>query len=472
MSIVMDVRELSVTTRSPTPDILVHPISFSLKAGQPLTLLGETGSGKSLLAQALMGNLPRELQASGQVFVDGVDLLQLPPRQRQRWWGRRMAMLPQEPWHALDPTMAIDQQISEGYRLVAGLSAQQAEETALVDLEQLDLKQVEGYLPSELSGGMAQRAAFAAARTGAATIVIADEPTKGLDNARRDDVVRLLAQAAREQGVLLTITHDIAVARQLSQLGGDIMIVKSGKCMEHGPAHDILDNPASDYGQRLLAADPQSWPAVQHTPRRLPSPIIEAQSVTKTRGGKQLFQDLSLSLSPGEVVGITGPSGCGKSTLGDMLLGLVKPDRGKICRSNDYSPRRFQKLYQDPPAAFSPYWTMGTLLADLCRLHRIEHRRIPALLKRLELHPDLLGRRPDAISGGELQRFAILRALLLDPVFLFADEPTSRLDPITQQETIALLVELARERHCSLLLVSHDEALIQHSCDRQISLHH
>lgn len=467
MKAILHARELRVMTTTDPVQTLVAPISFTVHAAQPLTLLGETGSGKSLLAQALMGNLPAGLRADGEVEVEGIDLLRLDPRERRRWWGRKLTLLPQEPWHALDPIMPIGRQIEEGHRLVAGLDDHAADQATRDDLARLDLEGTGERLPQQLSGGMAQRAAFAAARTGNAPIVIADEPTKGLDRARRDDVVALLKQALGEHGALLTITHDIAVARQL---GGEIMVMKQGECVERGSAETVIGAPQHEFTRRIIAADPERWPARTPVERPTRAPVIEASGLTKRRGGRTLFSDLSLALAPGEVVGVNGPSGCGKSTLGDLLLGLIAPDAGEVRRRGGHAAHRYQKLYQDPPAAFAPHWTLDTLILDLCRRQRLDSQTVVPLMQRLGLREALLERRPGEISGGELQRFAILRALLLEPVFLFADEPTSRLDPITQQETLALLTELARERDCALLLVSHDRALVDHVCDRQLEL--
>ncbi|TDX29346.1 peptide/nickel transport system ATP-binding protein [Modicisalibacter xianhensis] len=446
---------------------LVAPFSFSLQAGQCLTLLGETGAGKSLLAQAIMGTLPAGLTAQGQVTLDGEDMARLTLPQRRAIWGRRLVLLPQEPWHALDPLMTAERQIRETYRHAAGHSPERAGQDTLHDLASLGLATAGTCLPGELSGGMAQRVAFAAARAAGGKMVIADEPTKGLDSARRDDVVAMLKQTLAEGGALLTITHDVEVARQL---GGLIMILRDGDCVEAGPADQVLQQPISEYGRRLVAAEPSRWaPQCQH-PRADAPPVIEATQLSKARGGRTLFNELTLSIAPGEIVGISGPSGCGKSTLGDVLLGLSRPDRGEVRRASGIAAPRFQKLYQDPPAAFAPHWTLETLLKDLVRRHRLDPTRIPPLMSRLGLARKLLDRYPSGVSGGELQRFALLRALLLDPVLLFADEPTLRLDPMTQQETMMLLVELARERECAVMLVSHDESLIRHSCDRCLFL--
>lgn len=188
----------------------------------------------------------------------------------------------------------------------------------------------------------------------------------------------------------------------------------------------------------------------------------------KARGGQRLFSGQNLAVHPGEIIGITGPSGCGKSTFGDILLGLLSPDEGKVRRGEGQPAIKFQKLYQDPPSAFPQRITLRRAILDLVKLHGLDAQRIEPLMARLRLAPELLDRLPTEVSGGELQRFALLRALLLDPIFLFADEPTSRLDLITQQETIELLVELARERNCAVLIVSHDTELIRKVSDRRI----
>lgn len=446
--------------------VTIAPVSLSLAPGERLTLLGETGSGKSLIAQAIMGTLPRGLAARGRLAIDGEAFEAADGRSRRPLWGRTLALLPQEPWHALDPTMRAVHQVAESHHHVAGRGKHDARQAARADLAELGLAEAGHKLPGELSGGMAQRVAFAAASAGGATIVIADEPTKGLDAPRRDAVVELLARTPERGGALLTITHDIDVARRL---GGEVAILRQGQVVEHGPAERLLSAPQSDYGQRLLAAEPARWPAPPPLSGDRGAPVVAATGLAKTRGGRELFRGLSLAIQPGEIVGVVGPSGCGKSTLGDMLLGVAPADAGEIHHAPG-SPLGRQKLYQDPPAAFSPHWTLGRLLDDLVRRHRLDRRAIPPWMARLGLDERLLARRPGEISGGELQRFAILRVLLLEPRFLFADEPTSRLDPITQRETLALLVELARERRCGVMLVSHDPALIERLCDRRLSL--
>ncbi|MFN3662711.1 ATP-binding cassette domain-containing protein, partial [Yoonia sp.] len=302
---------------------------------------------------------------------------------------------------------------------------------------------------------------IAAARAGGAPIVIADEPTKGLDAARRDDVAALLLTALGQGGGLMVITHDLVLARKI---GGRLIVLRKGKVVETGTTAEVFAAPKDAYTRDLIAADPENWPV--RVPRDAKGkPVLLAEDVSLSRGGQVLMQGVNLALSPGRILGITGPSGCGKSSLGDVLLGLLKPDTGHVIRATGLASTAMQKLYQDPVAAFPRERGLGQTLADVARLHHAPAAQIETLMARLRLDPVLLTRRPDAVSGGELQRLALLRAMLARPRFLFADEPTSRLDPITQREVIALIAELTRSEGLAVALVSHDKTLIERVAD-------
>ena len=448
------VQNLTITTPTDTP--LLRGITLSAHPGVPLTILGETGSGKTLVIDAIMGTLAPELAASGTVTLDGAAAPASNRAARQHLWGRRLALLPQEPWLALDPTMRALPQVAEGHALVRGTPRATARTQAAADLAALGLDPAaHARFPHQLSGGMAQRVAIAAARAGGAAILLADEPTKGLDAARRDEVAAALHTATEAGHTLLCITHDIAIARAL---GGQLAVMLDGAVVERGPTHAVLAAPAHAYTRRLLAADPASWPP---RPHQHPSPaiVIEAHRLTAELGGRTLFADLDLRLAAGEWTAVTGPSGCGKSTLGNLLLGLRRPTNGTVRRAPNLPPARFGKLYQDPVSTFAPDRPLRTALAEVAALHRTPWTTAAALLHRLRIPETLLDRPPDAVSGGELQRIAIVRALLPRPAFLFADEPTSRLDPVTQQDTLDALHEATRAAACAVLLVTHDPAI-------------
>lgn len=448
-----------ITVRAGTEQ-LVDPVSIRLSEAEPVTILGESGSGKSLLAQAILGTLPPGLQATGGLRVAEESFDPAHPAGHRRLWGRRIAVLPQEPWLALSPLMSALDQVAEVHDLVA--RSPDPRTRAREDLRALDLEPAAGRFPWQISGGMAQRLAFAAARAGGARVTLADEPTKGLDADRRDDVLALLRQGARTGG-LLTITHDLGLAREL---GGEILVMQGGAVVERGPADQVLTAPRHAYTRALLAADPAHWPRQAASPG---ATVVRAKGLGLVRGGKPLFRPVDFTLARGEILGLSGPSGCGKTSLGQAILGLL-PHQGSLWRDPGIKPFGLQKLWQDPVAAFPARLRLDRGLDDLVTRHGIDRARIAPLMARLSLAPGLLTRHPQEISGGELQRIALLRALLLDPVLLFADEPTSRLDPVTQAETLGLLTGLARERGMALILVSHDSAVLQACADRVIGI--
>ncbi|MDO5673453.1 MAG: ATP-binding cassette domain-containing protein [bacterium] len=457
---ILELRNLSVRTAAST---IVYPADLSVRRYEPFTLLGETGCGKSLLMHAVMGVLSPELHVHGEVWLEGRDLLALSPVERRASWGRQLALLPQEPWLSLDPLMRVDRQVQEGLDIHMQEQGS-GRNGARRLLSALGLGGYERAFPFQLSGGMAQRVAFAAACAGGAEMVLADEPTKGLDADRLRDVVALLAHKVEEGAGLLTITHDIEVARLLS---GRVAIMCEGKIVESGTVEDVLQRPQHPYTKRLVAAEPSHWPPSPPLPAKNgDKPIVCAQGMAVRRGDTTILKDQNFQIRRGEIVGVTGPSGCGKSTFGDALLGLLQADAGSIEQDQSYTPLRFQKIYQDPPATFPRHITLGRALDDLARLHHFSARHISLWMDRLRLPEDLLERLPAQVSGGELQRFALLRVLLLEPVFLFADEPTSRLDLITQQQVMEILVHMARERDCALLLVSHHTQMVSRVADR------
>ena len=449
----LDMEEVVVRSSDAT---LVGPVSLALEPGGCLTVMGETGAGKSLLAQAVIGALPTGLTATGRIRLGGSRVDGMPRSGRAALWGKTVTLLPQEPWRALNPIMRSGSQVEETHRRVAGRSVRDARAATHADLAELDVLAAIRHLPGTLSGGMAQRIAFAAAKAGGAPLVIADEPTKGLDADRVETVTALLKRVPDEGGALLTITHDLRLARRL---GGDSVILKDGAVVETGPSERVLSHPSSDYGRAMLAAEPSAWmlPPLEGGG----GTVLRAEDLAVGRGGRALVQDFNLELRRSERVAIVGPSGSGKTSLLDTLAGILPPLSGRLRRGAGLPATAVQKLYQDPPAAFPNRVRLLASLRDVSRRHEVPWARVEGLLTALGIAPVLLNRRPTEVSGGELQRIALARVLMIRPAVLLADEPTSRMDPITQAAVIRLIARAAAEHGSAVVLVTHDHAIAE-----------
>lgn len=447
---------------------LVDVPALRLEPHRPLTIVGESGSGKSLLAHALMGTLAPELEVSGRMSVgpEGFDLADR--RGRRRLWGQHLALLPQEPALALDPTMRVRQQVAEGARDWLG-DRRAAMGRAQERLSGLGLAHAGDAYPHTLSGGMAQRVAYAAATVGGAHVLVVDEPSKGLDPGAVDRLAELLLEHVAAGGLLLTITHDLRLARRL---GGDVWVMRDATVVESGKAEDVLERPTTDYGRLLVAAEPsrwtERWPTVATDGPG--AEVVGGRGLTKAYGEQRLFSDLDLSVRTGERWALTGPSGAGKTTLGDVLLRITPVDSGSVVHGPSASPGRLQKLYQDPALSFPRRVPVSASVHDVARRHGVPLAEVEGLLDRVGLPASLLDRRPDQVSGGELQRVAVVRAMLTRPVLVLADEATSRLDLLTQRTTVEVLMDQVVEDGCALLLVTHDEALAAALTEHTVTL--
>lgn len=458
----MKVRALSVFAGKKQ---LMGPVDFELKPGSTLVIMGETGAGKSLIAQALIGTLPTKLWTEGEITINGQRVDQLSKAKRSELWGREISILPQEPWRSLDPLMRSFLQVKETYQYVSSLQKAEAVKATNNAFSRLELSGSEQRLPGELSGGMAQRVAFAAATAAKATILLADEPTKGLDATRHTKVIDLLANLTQKGGSLLVITHEVSVARRL---GGELMVLREGTLVEQGLTESVLENPCDDYTLALIKANPQSWPSTSRV--ELGEILLSLRNLAIARGGQRLFEDFSLDVRESEKIAITGPSGIGKTTLIDTMAGILKPAAGTVSHSQLLPNYGIQKLYQDPPAAFPKHVPLCYSLRDVALKHKTDWSDVLQFFDQLGIELSMLNRRPDEVSGGELQRIAIARALSVKPKILLADEPTSRLDPITQRETLEMLSRIADKEQIAIVLVTHDQNIAKKWADREISL--
>ncbi|MGL4636102.1 MAG: ABC transporter ATP-binding protein [Beijerinckiaceae bacterium] len=467
----LSIRNLTVTDRSGVK--LVDDVTLTIPQCGIFVLIGETGSGKSLVAAAALGLLPEGLAATGLIqFSETASPVNASDKPRlMAQWRETVALLPQEPSLALDPTMRAGRQLA-----LAGVP----EHDLVPALARVDLEPETARLyPHMLSGGMAQRVLIAAALAGSASVLIADEPTKGLDGARVQQVTDRLHSVNRDGRALLVITHDMQVARAI---GGEIAVMRDGRIVETGKTEQVLGQPEAEYTRDWIAADPTQWQPCRRCVGVNTLPLAAHHLGFAWPGQKPLFSNIDIHVPAGGVLAIVGPSGSGKSTLGNVLLGLNAPTSGHV-HWLDIDPhrnesgrsklrQRYQKLHQDPVSVFIPGISIQRQLEriSIVKPDTDLAATLPPLLDQLKLKPNLLNRTSAEISGGEAQRLALVRLLLFDPAVIVADEPTSRLDPIVQRETMNLLRACVDERGLGLVLISHDRALVDAVSDEVIRI--
>jgi peptide/nickel transport system ATP-binding protein len=499
----LSVEDLKVSFATRVGEVpAVRGISFRLDHGEAVGIVGESGSGKTVTCRALLRLLPPNARVRGRIDVGGVDLVGLKEEDLVALRGRKIAMIFQNPSSYLDPLMRIGAQIGEGLRFHFGLSAALSRQRAIELLERVRIpdpaRRVDSF-PHELSGGMKQRGMIAGALACSPHILVADEPTTALDVTVQARILALLREV-RERGELslILVSHDLGV---IASVCDRVLVMNDGRIVEQGPTQLILSRPAEAYTRELIAANPSFQSRGTNVvepadPAEAPEPLLRVDGLSVTYGRArgalarmlrgpgaepvEAVRAVSFFVREGEILGIVGESGSGKTTVGRAVVGLTAPSAGQILyrgmpiRHNnaDVTRRRsLQMVFQDPYASLNPRLTVGQTLAEPLERHRLctpdrVDERVRELMASVELAEDLRDRRPHELSGGQCQRVAIARALSVEPRVLVADEVTSALDVTIQKQILGLLRRLRDELEITILLISHDLAVVHAMCDR------
>jgi len=514
----LEVRDLQVEYRRGQGTVrAVDGVSLELEPGETLGIVGESGAGKSSALMAVPRLLPRggSIHPSSRIRLRGVDLTGAGPEQLRRARAEEIGVIFQQPGASLNPVHRAGRAVAEAVREGRGLSGAELRDEVLGLLARAGLDDPERAsrsYPHQLSGGMQQRVALAAAVGGGPSLLLADEPTAALDVVVEAEVLDRIAELQRDAGMgMVLVSHDL---RMVAGVADRVAVMYGGRVVEAGPAGDVLGEPSHDYTRSLLEAAPRiprssagtgsatvadgtETGAAESTSARTRSPLLEAKGLCRRyrrggwtwgRGERVVAVDgVSLTLGHGEAVGLVGASGAGKTTLARMITGAREPDEGELLwrgravssmgrRERGEYRRSAQLIHQDPFSSLNPRMSVSRALREPLEVHGLAsgeraRRRAEELLARVDLGPDALDTRPRQLSGGERQRVALARALAVRPALLAADEPVSALDVSVQARILDLLAELREELELTLLLVAHDLAVVRQICDRVLVMH-
>jgi peptide/nickel transport system ATP-binding protein len=471
---------------------VVSYAGFELGRGKSLALIGESGSGKSTIARAVLRLLPDEARVTGRIEFDGQEVLGLSERRFRPMRGRAIGFVPQDPGNSLNPVRTIGAQALEAAALCDEPRNAACNELIMETFAQVGLdnpQRVYDSYPHQLSGGMLQRVLIGLAVLPRPLLLVADEPTSALDVTIQKRILDLLSRLQNELDIsLLLITHDLAIA---AERANSLAVLKDGVVQEAGSTASVFSSPASAYTRKLHADVPALNPDRYAQLRDVgfsnlgaeagvaPQIKFSAVSKTFTVDGKALtaVDNVSFTVPAGTTHALVGESGSGKTTAIRLLLGLEEPDAGTISVAGEKltgrSPeslravwRQLQLVYQNPFTSLDPTWKVEQLVREPLDRFKIGSRkervaRVRSALADVGLGEHLLSRKPGSLSGGQRQRVAIARSLVLKPAVIVLDEPTSALDVTVQADIIEVLLSLQAELGLTYVFVSHDLALVR-----------
>ena len=471
---------------------ILDRVTLTLTEGEILGLVGESGSGKSMTALAIMGLLPHRASATGSIRLGETDLLRLSERDLCALRGNEIGMIFQEPMTALNPLMTIGDQVAETLMVHRKMPRAEALAIARERLDRVGLRAPRFPLtlyPHELSGGQRQRVAIALAIALRPRLLIADEPTTALDVTTQAEVLDLLRDLARDEGMaLILITHDLAV---VAGMADRVAVMKSGRIVEDAATEPLFRTPREGYTRALLAA---STHRARPAPRATAAPLLTVENATRIyrlprpsafapHPELRAVDGVSFTVQAGESLGLVGESGCGKSTLTRAILGLDPLQAGSIhLGGHPVSPEMppalradVQVVFQDPYGSFNPRQRVERLVAEPFHLtgRPADWRdRVAEALREVGLSPDDRHRFIHEFSGGQRQRIAIARALIIRPRLIVLDEAVSALDVRVRAQVLDLLAALQQSHDLAYLFISHDLSVVRNVTTRCLVMAH
>ena len=518
MDEMLKVNNLSVEYK----EFTLHPISFTMKKGEILSIIGESGSGKTTIAKAISCLMDKNIHVSGEVFLNGSELLSTKEEQRRNLRMTEFSIVFQNSIELLNPTMTLQNQLKEILIKVYDKSEIKERMVSLMDTVGLCKDDLKRY-PRELSGGMAQKFMIASAIALNPKLIIMDEPTSALDAVSRDSFIALIRNLNKELNIgFLIITHDLKVSSELSD---NIIVLYGGHITEKGNTKEVLEKPYHPYTRGLINSSigvniikdiwgirgnvvrgehhgcpfygrcTQSINLCEHTAPKLQLvdkdryiacnrggviELLEGINISKAYGKNNILNGVNLKIYSGEVVSIVGKSGVGKSTLAMILGGFLRQyDNGQINfegNSIDFSKEHksiggIQMVFQDSEAALNPHMTVKDAVSEPLKLAKYKDNideKIKIALTDTGLPCDeiFLSKKIKSLSGGQKQRVNLARALTMEPKIMIADEPTSMLDPSSKANIIRMLKGLQNTRGFSMLMISHDLESVLKISDR------
>jgi peptide/nickel transport system ATP-binding protein len=525
----LDVRDLTVefTTRRGIVKAVQH-VDLSIAKGETVGVVGESGSGKSVTSYAVMRILDRAGRiAGGSVMFTNIDVRHAGEDEMRELRGREISMIFQNPRAALNPIRKVGHQIEDVLIEHVKAAPSEAPAKAIELLEQVHIARPrERYhaYPFELSGGMRQRIVIALALACRPQLLIADEPTTGLDVTTQKTVMELIVELTRERGMsTILITHDLGLAATYCDR---VVVMEKGRVVETATSRAIFTAPSHQYTRKLMRATPRPGVSLRdllpeadvpagatvaklNVAERKPLLVVDKLIKEYPRKGLEglggtirkalrrgpapepdvfrAVDGISFDVHRGESVGLVGESGCGKSTTSTMIMRLIDKTDGTIMFDGENIGeipakqfarlplrKRIQMVFQEPTDSLNPRFTAARAIADpILQLSDIRGRdavraRCDELATQVGLPLELLDRFPHQLSGGQKARVGIARAIALKPELIILDEPTAALDVSVQAVVLNLLQDLKDTLGMSYLFVSHDLNVVRLLCDRVI----